>query len=90
MGMPCQVNSILKLSRGNDFPNPLTLNVPLQAVKRGYRIIPLDVPLPLVDDHWLAHADVIIHQLIWQNNTTTISFTIKRLYEAPFSVKIEE
>jgi hypothetical protein len=90
MGMPCQVNSILKLTRGKDFPEPLVLDVPFQVIKQGYRIIPLDVPLSLVDDQWLAHADVVIHQLIWQNSTTTISFTIQRLYEIPFSVKIEE
>ncbi|MBF2051441.1 MAG: hypothetical protein EDM05_59465 [Leptolyngbya sp. IPPAS B-1204] len=90
MGMPCQVNSILKLARGQDFPEPLLLNASHQAIKSGYRILPLDVPLPLVDEAWLAYADVIIHQLVWRDNTTTLSFTIKRLYETPFSVKIEE
>lgn len=89
MGMPCQVNSILKLSRSKGFPEPIAMGTPYQATKQGYRIIPIDVPIPLVDDNWLAHADVVIHKLIWESNATTISFTVKRVYEMPFSIKIE-
>lgn len=89
MGMPCQVNSIVKLSRSQDFPQSLALAVSHQITKQGYRIIPIDVPILLVDEDWLAHADVVIHKLTWENNATTISFTIERVYQVPFSVKIE-
>lgn len=90
MGMPCMVNSLLKLSRGNGFPDPIVLATSYEATKSGYRIIPIDVPIALVDENWLAHADVVIHKLTWENNTTKLSFTVKRRYEVPFSVKIEK
>jgi Protein of unknown function (DUF2584) len=88
MGMPCQVNSILKLSR-QDFPALVTPALTYQVTKQGYRIIPMDVPLPLVDENWLAHADIVIRKLTWESNATSISFTIQRVYPTPFSVKIE-
>jgi Protein of unknown function (DUF2584) len=58
-----------------------------QASKSGYRIIPVDVPVPLVDDNWFAHADIIIRKLIWENGETFISFEVDRIYETPFRVK---
>jgi hypothetical protein len=85
MGMPCQVNSILKLSP-DQYPE-LVMGAMHQAVKEGYRIIPMDVPIPLVDRQWFAHADVVIRQLIWENQTTHMTFEIVRLYSAPFSQK---
>jgi hypothetical protein len=85
MGMPCQVNSILKLSP-EQYPQ-LVLGHVHQVTKAGYRIIPLDVPLPLVDAQWLAHADVVIHQLIWTKQATQITFEICRIYPAPVSQK---
>lgn len=88
MGMPCQVNSILKLPR-KDFPVSIELGASYQAVKQGYRIIPIDVPIVLVDQNWLAHADVVIHKLTWESNITTLSFTVQRVYEQPFSLKME-
>lgn len=88
MGMPCQVNSILKVSR-QDLPEPLELGQ-YQVTKSGYRIIPLDVPIPLVDQDWIAYADVVIHQLVWENGKTRLSFAVKRFYKVPFSVKIED
>jgi hypothetical protein len=87
--MPCQVNSILKLPR-KDFPAPIELAVSYQVIKPGYRIIPIDVPIALVDENWLAHADVIIHKLTWEAKVTTLSFSVQRVYETPFSVKMEE
>lgn len=86
MGMPCQVNSILKL-KPSDYPDPLESGARHQVQKDGYRIFPLDVPLCLVDEHWLAHADVIIKTLTWANQTTYLEFTIARLYDKPFSTQ---
>jgi hypothetical protein len=54
--------------------------------KANYRIFPLDVPLALVDDNWVAHADIVIDQLIWQKGTTNLQFTVVRLYDRPFSL----
>jgi hypothetical protein len=45
------------------------------------------VPLQLVDEQWQAQADVVIQQLTWENQMTTIVFRIQRLYPQPFSVK---
>jgi hypothetical protein len=85
MGMPCQVNSILKLAP-DQYPE-LVIHAVHQVVKDGYRIIPMDVPIPLVDRDWMAHADVIIEQILWKNQTTQITFKISRIYAAPFSQK---
>ncbi|MDA0265932.1 MAG: DUF2584 family protein [Cyanobacteria bacterium] len=87
MGMPCQVNSILKLKPTQGYPTPLLLDGRHQVQKDGYRIFPLDVPLCLVDEYWLAHADIVIQKLIWVDQTTHLAFTITRLYDTPFAVK---
>lgn len=87
MGMPCQVNSILKLSPSQGYPASLAMDVLHHVQKNGYRIFPMDVPLCLVDDQWLAHADVIIDKLTWQNQTTYLEFRIVRIYDKPFAMK---
>ncbi|AFZ25300.1 hypothetical protein Cylst_3134 [Cylindrospermum stagnale PCC 7417] len=87
MGMPCEVNSILKLKPSQGYPAELTKGVQYQAVKEDYRIIPIDTPILLVDQNWMAYADIIICKLIWQNNQTTVMFEIDRIYNHPFPVK---
>lgn len=86
MGMPCEVNSVVKLDRAV-FPIEITLGATHTATKSGYRIFPIDVPVQLVDEQWQAQADVVIEQLIWDNQMTTIVFRIHRVYPQPFSVK---
>jgi hypothetical protein len=86
MGMPCEVNSVVKLDRAA-FPPALKLGEIHQAQKSGYRIFPIDVPLQLVDEQWQAQADVVIQQLIWENQMTTIVLRIHRVYPQPFAVK---
>lgn len=86
MGMPCQVNSIVKLN-ATEFPSPLEMNVVHKAIKSGYRIFPIDVPLQLVDDTWCARAEVVISQLRWANQQTVLEFHIHRLYDRPFALK---
>ncbi len=86
MGMPCQVNSIVKLDRAM-FPIQLTLGAIHTAQKSGYRIFPIDVPLQLVDEQWQAQADVVIQRLTWENQMTTIVFRMHRVYAQQFSVK---
>jgi hypothetical protein len=83
MGMPCQVNSIVKLN-GTEFPSLLEINAVHKATKSGYRIFPIDVPLQLVDDDWCAHADVVITQLIWAGQQTVLEFRIHRIYDQRF------
>lgn len=90
MGMPCQVNSILKLNLSQGYPAKLTLQATHRVIKSGYRIIPIDVPIPLVDEHWVAHADITIDQLIWENNQTQITFRISRIYQQPHPQKDTE
>jgi hypothetical protein len=87
MGMPCQVNSILRLARSQGYPDPLDPNLPYQVTKQGYRILPMDVPLQLVDENWIAHADVMIQRLTWEQQTTTIDFKVVRVYTVPFPLK---
>ena len=55
--------------------------------KSGYRLFPLDVPISLVDEQWLAYADVVIEKLTWEHQTTYLEFRIARLYPAVFSAK---
>jgi Protein of unknown function (DUF2584) len=86
MGMPCEINSIVKLNLAA-FPVDLTIGAIHTASKSGYRIFPIDVPLQLVDEQWQAQADVVIQQLIWENQTTTIVLRIHRVYAQPFLVK---
>jgi Protein of unknown function (DUF2584) len=86
MGMPCQVNSIVKLN-GMEFPSLLEINAVHKATKSGYRIFPIDVPLQLVDEAWCAHADVVITQMIWASQQTVLEFHIHRIYDQPFALK---
>lgn len=87
MGMPCEVNSILKLSHAQGYPQQLELDISYKAQKNGYRIIPLDVPILLVNDDWIAEAEVIIYQLIWQQGNTHLEFQISRAFESPLKMK---
>jgi hypothetical protein len=87
MGMPCEVNSILKLKNSNGYPNELKLGIQYEAWKENYRIIPVDVPIALVDENWIAYADVIITKLIWEKGNTHLFFTIDRIYKNPFITK---
>lgn len=85
--MPCEVNSILKLKVSEGYPKELKLDKKYKAIKEDYRIIPIDVPIPLVDENWKAYADVVIEKLIWEDKNTTVFFKIDRIYDAPFLVK---
>jgi hypothetical protein len=87
MGMPCEINSILKLPP-SQYPQQLIKGAKHQAQKQDYRLIPIDVPIPLVDENWLAHADIKINKLTWENGQTHISFEIDRLYSLPFATKV--
>ncbi|MBD2436584.1 DUF2584 family protein [Nostoc sp. FACHB-110] len=88
MGMPCEVNSILKLKQSQGYPEQLKIGEQYQAIKEDYRIIPVDVPIPLVNNDWVAYADIIIRKLTWENKQTIVVFEIDRIYEQPFKVKI--
>lgn len=87
MGMPCEINSILKLKPSQGYPKQLKKQKKYFAQKQGYRIIPVDVPISLVNEHWLAHADIKILKLVWENGTTSLEFEIDRIYESPFLTK---
>lgn len=85
--MPCQVNSILKLKRSQDYPERLELATQHNATKDGYRIFPVDIPIPLVDERWVAHADAVITKLTWENGQTHLTFRVDRIYTTAFPVK---
>jgi len=87
MGMPCEINSILKLPP-SQYPQQLIKGAKHQAQKQDYRLIPIDAPIPLVDENWLAHADIKINKLTWENDQTHISFEIDRIYSSPFATKV--
>lgn len=87
MGMPCEVNSILKLNSSQGYPPQLKRGEKHHAQKNGYRIIPVDVPILLVDENWLAYADIKIYKLTWGNGVTYLEFEIDRIYESPFLTK---
>ncbi|MEA5448635.1 DUF2584 family protein [Leptolyngbya sp. CCNP1308] len=87
MGMPCEINSLLKLKPAQGYPAVLEVGTQHRVQKAGYRIFPLDVPLCLVDENWLAHADIVIEKLTWQHRTTQIEFRISRVYATPFAAK---
>ena len=87
MGMPCEINTILKLKPSQGFPEELELSAQYQVFKEGYRILPVDVPIFLVDENWVTHADVIINRLVWEKNQTIINFEIRKIYSSPFSVE---
>lgn len=87
MGMPCEVNSILKLKPAQGYPTALQPENSYIGQKEGYRLFPIDVPIPLVDQTWMAYADVIITKLTWAEGMTHLEFKIARLYSSPFSVK---
>ena len=87
MGMPCEVNSVLKLKPSQGYPEPLNLGSQHEVCKEGYRIIPVDVPIPLVDESWIVYADVVIYKLVWEEGKTIVNFVIDRIYKSPFLVK---
>jgi hypothetical protein len=87
MGMPCEVNSVLKLQLDELNLSSLKSDSFHHATKPGYRILPIDVPIPLVDQDWIAHADIVISQLVWENQLTRLTYKVHRRYEQPFSIK---
>lgn len=87
MGMPCEVNTILKLTPDQGYPPQLEVSSHHSAHKTGYRLFPLDVLLSLVDENWLAHADVVIEKLTWANQMTQLEFKVTRCYDAPFHTR---
>lgn len=87
MGMPCEINSLLKLTPAQGYPAQLELGQQYCVQKEGYRIMPMDVPILLVDEHWWAYADVNICQLVWEAGLTRLTFEIARVYNAPFLTK---
>lgn len=89
MGMPCVVNSILKLGPSQGYPTQLEKGKIYQAQKERYRIFPIDVPIPLVDAAWVAHADAIITKLTWEQGVTSLEFKVARIYPSPFPMKEE-
>ncbi len=87
MGMPCEVNSVLKLKPSQGYPHKLELGTHHQANKEGYRIFPVDVPILLVNENWVAYADIVITKLTWKQGITNLEFKIDRVYSSSFSVK---
>ncbi len=87
MGMPCTVNSILKLSAAQGFPAELQPGVLYTAHKDGYRILPMDVPVQLVDEQWQAQGEVRIRQLVWEKQTTTLQFELAKRYPQPLDLQ---
>lgn len=90
MGMPCEVNSILKVNPSQGYPETLILGEQFTVTKDGYRIIPIDVPIMLVDEEWKAHADIIIHKMLWEGGKTHLSCIIHRMYDSPFLAKVQD
>lgn len=88
MGMPCEVNSILKAKPSQGYPEPLAIGKQFTITKDGYRIIPIDVPILLVDEGWQAHADIIINKLSWEGGKTHLSCVVDRIYDSPFLAKV--
>lgn len=87
MGMPCEVNSILKLKPSQGYPKQLEKARRYSARKEGYRIIPVDTPILLVDSRWFAYADIKVLKLVWEGGMTIVDFEIDRIYESPFLAK---
>jgi len=87
MGMPCEINTILKLTPAQGYPAELRLGQKFEAKKSDYRIFAVDVPLQLVDEQWQAQADVVIRELVWRDGQTRLQAEVTRLYEQPFAVK---
>jgi Protein of unknown function (DUF2584) len=87
MGMPCEINTILKLSPSQGYPQRLDTTKVYLAQKTGYRIFAVDVPIMLVDNDWVGHADIVITQLKWENNHTFLTFKVVRIYQQSFAVR---
>lgn len=81
MGMPCEVNSILKLNDLEGLSADFSPGSLHKMSKEGYRIVPLDVPLLLVDVNWQNLANVAVRKLIWENKKTDLLFEIIEVYE---------
>jgi hypothetical protein len=85
MGMACEINTILKLGEG--YPARLVVGSRHRAVKSGYRIFAMDVPLQLVNGDWVALADVAIVDLRWRGEVTEVVYEVRRVYEVGFGVR---
>ena len=84
MGTHCELNSILKLSPSQGFPEHLVVSSDLIGVKEGYRIYPLDVPLFLLNEHWYVCGVVTINRMVWQSNCTELGFQVVEVYSSPY------
>lgn len=79
MGMPCELNTVLKLSPSQGYPYELVMNEEHEGIKEGYRILPVGVRIPLLDQEWKHEANVIIKRLVWEDLRTTIRFEIDEI-----------
>ncbi|WP_264326293.1 DUF2584 domain-containing protein [Romeriopsis navalis] len=84
--MPCEMNSILKLS-DVDFPATIAIDQSFTVTKSAYRLVPIDVPIQLVNSAWQAIADVVITQVVWSQQQTQLTYRIHRVYAQPFALK---
>lgn len=66
MGMPLELNTILKLSPNRGYPSSITVGNVYVAIKQDYRLYPINIPISLVNKSWEAYADVIIFRLTWE------------------------
>lgn len=87
MGMPLEINTVLKLTPTQGYPNKVKVGDIYIANKQDYRIYPLHIPIPLVDKDWNAYADAIVFKLIWEDNNTQLLYEIVNTYEKPKSYK---
>ena len=81
MGMPLELNTILKLSPNQGYPSSLIVGNAFVAIKQDYRLFPLDISVPLVNKEWRAYADVIIFRLTWEKQRTILVFEVVKTYE---------
>lgn len=88
MGMPCEINNILKLNVEQGFPGyKPEISGTFHAIKEGYRIFPVGVPILLVDSQWTADSQVKIAQLTWKEDKTHLKCEVVSHLGKVISVK---
>jgi hypothetical protein len=81
MGSFYEFNWILKLSEEQGFAKNYEIGLEYAFTKTGCRIYPIGPPIDLVDNSWVAVAQVVVTSVTLSQNATKGTYMLLRLYE---------
>jgi hypothetical protein len=82
MGVPVEMNTVLKLSVGQGFPENPALETEYRFEKDGTRFYPIGVPVELINADWQTIGKAVIDEFTVSTERTSGKFRIVKLFSA--------